>query len=321
MNFPSISPRGPLSVALLGLCLAPAVYAQDATPPVVVNPIADVTVAKNSAPTKLNFKNTFGLKGVTGTLVEMTTNLGDIDVELFDTVAPKTASNFLDYVDAGSYKDAIFHRSTTVATDGLAIIQAGETTLVGDSYSVITTFGNVDNEYSLPNTPGTIAMAKEANSPDSASDQFYFNISDNSKTLGKSNDGGFTVFGHAIEGTFQTVEAIGALKTYNLETVKYDWSSIPLYSYDPSKSAAPDNLVVASSIAALPLVSKGAGYPGAIKVQVKSNTNPGLVDAVLQGHRLILIYVPNKTGTAEITLQAKDRQKTKVTQTFKVTVQ
>ena len=321
MKFPSISWRGALSVGFLGLLLAPAVHAQDVTPPVVVKPIADVTVAKNSAPTSINFKKTFGLKGVTGTLVELTTNAGVIDVELFDTTAPKTVANFLEYVSAGSYTNTIFHRSTSVATDGLAIIQAGETTLAGDTYSIITTFGNVDNEYSLPNTPGTLAMAKVASSPDSASDQFYFNVSDNSETLGSSNDGGFTVFGHAIEGTLQTVEAINALKTYNLETVRYDWTNVPLYNYNSSQSAAPNNLVVASSVAVLPPVSKGTGYPGALKVAVKSNTNPDLVEAELQGHRLILTYQHNKTGTAEITLQAKDRQKTKVTQTFTVTVQ
>ena len=36
-----------------------------------------------------------------GSSVRMVTNMGDIDVELFDTVAPITVANFLKYINDG----------------------------------------------------------------------------------------------------------------------------------------------------------------------------------------------------------------------------
>lgn len=42
--------------------------------------------------------------------VSIMTNLGNIEVELYDQAAPLTVKNFLSYVDAGFYKETIFHR-------------------------------------------------------------------------------------------------------------------------------------------------------------------------------------------------------------------
>ena len=38
------------------------------------------------------------------------TNRGDFIVELYPEKAPKTVANFMKYVDAGFYKETIFHR-------------------------------------------------------------------------------------------------------------------------------------------------------------------------------------------------------------------
>ncbi len=321
MKFPAIFFRTLRACALFGLSLPSLAAAQDANPPVVTDPIADVTVTASSPPTVINVKKTFGLSGVTGKLVRMTTNVGNIDLELFSDAAPNTAANFLNYVTSGSYDNVIIHRVATQKEEGLAIIQGGETTLVGNANSFITSFGNVNNEYSLPNTRGTIAMAKLSGQPDSATDQWFFNVSDNSDVLGSNNNGGFTVFGRVLGRGLETVDAIGALKGYDLSSVRADWNSIPLYNYDASQSVTPANLVVASSVAVLPTVSKGAGYPGALKVKVKGNTNPGLVTATMQARKVILTYAPGKTGTSVITLAASDTAKSKVTHTFNVTVQ
>ena len=45
------------------------------------------------------------------TNVIMETPLGDIEIELFDEVAPGTVENFLNYVNDGDYKDSFMHRS------------------------------------------------------------------------------------------------------------------------------------------------------------------------------------------------------------------
>ncbi len=58
------------------------------------------------------------------------------------------------------------------------------------------------NEYSAahPNVDGTIALAKTAAGPNTGSSEFFFNLGDNSSTLGPQNDGGYTVFGKVIQG-------------------------------------------------------------------------------------------------------------------------
>jgi peptidyl-prolyl cis-trans isomerase B (cyclophilin B) len=42
--------------------------------------------------------------------VLLTTNHGDIKLELYADKAPKTVENFLAYVNAGHYNGTIFHR-------------------------------------------------------------------------------------------------------------------------------------------------------------------------------------------------------------------
>jgi peptidyl-prolyl cis-trans isomerase B (cyclophilin B) len=43
-------------------------------------------------------------------LVKLTTNFGDITIELFADKAPITVANFLNYVEKGFYDGVIFHR-------------------------------------------------------------------------------------------------------------------------------------------------------------------------------------------------------------------
>ena len=50
-------------------------------------------------------------QNVTGPTVRFHTNLGDIDVTLLTTVAPRTVANFLGYVNRGAFNNSIFHRS------------------------------------------------------------------------------------------------------------------------------------------------------------------------------------------------------------------
>ena len=43
--------------------------------------------------------------------VSMQTVLGEIDIELFDTAAPLTVANFMNYVNSGAYNNSFIHRS------------------------------------------------------------------------------------------------------------------------------------------------------------------------------------------------------------------
>jgi cyclophilin family peptidyl-prolyl cis-trans isomerase len=138
-------------------------------------------------------------------IVRMKTVLGDIDIELNPTAAPNTVANFLEYVNGDDYDDTFVHRVIPNF-----IIQGGIFKFSGDDINLISSRGQIDNEYSLPNTRGTISMAKLNNQPDSATSSWFINTIDNTNTLGPAQNEGFTVFGDVISG-MDVVDAISAL--------------------------------------------------------------------------------------------------------------
>ena len=123
------------------------------------------------------------------------TNVGVIDVQLFDDDAPLTVANFLNYVNDGDYANTIIHRSVVAPTP--FVIQGGGFTASLPSID-ITTDPPVVNEPGRSNLRGTIAMAKLGGDPNSATSQWFFNLTDNSANLDAQN-GGFTVFGQIVD--------------------------------------------------------------------------------------------------------------------------
>jgi peptidyl-prolyl cis-trans isomerase B (cyclophilin B) len=128
--------------------------------------------------------------------VKLTTNKGDIVVELDSTAAPKTVNNFLTYVNDGFYDGVIFHRVIA----GFMIQGGG----FDADMQRKTTRPPIPNEADngLSNLPGTIAMARTAD-PHSASAQFFINVKDNQflNHRGKTMQGwGYCVFGKVVKG-------------------------------------------------------------------------------------------------------------------------
>lgn len=140
--------------------------------------------------------------------VKIETSMGNIVVELYSDKAPKSVENFLKYVDAGYYDDTVFHR---VIKDFM--IQGGG---FNSGYNKKKTRAPIVNEADngLKNLKGTLAMARTSN-PNSATAQFFVNVSDNpfldhkSKT---SNGWGYAVFAKVIEG-METAEKISQVRT------------------------------------------------------------------------------------------------------------
>lgn len=146
------------------------------------------------------------------TIVNVETGLGNFSIELFDSAAPATVANFLNYVTSGRYNGSIIHRSVP----GF-VIQGG-----GFTFDAATqTFPNVAvdapvvNEFSIPNTRGTLSMAKVGGDPNSATSQWFVNLADNRANLDNQN-GGFTVFGRVVEPGMTVVDAIANLGRFNL---------------------------------------------------------------------------------------------------------
>ena len=140
------------------------------------------------------------------TTLLMTTNKGNITIELDDEKAPKTVANFLDYVNKGHFTNTIFHR---VIKDFM--IQGGG---FEPGMKQKATDATVENEAKngLKNDKYTLAMARTS-APHSASAQFFINTKDNGFLNYPGQDGwGYAVFGKVTEGQ-DVVDQINAVST------------------------------------------------------------------------------------------------------------
>lgn len=171
------------------------------------------------------------------------TNLGDIDVELLAGDAPKTVANFLNYAGRGDYNNSFFHRSVA----GF-IIQGGGFRWVNNAPGSISQDPPVVNEYKISNTRGTLAMAKLGTSPNSATNQWFFNLGDNSANLNNQN-GGFTVFGRVTNAEgLAVMDRIAAVPVPGGLPEPYD--AMPLINY-AGGTVTEANLVTVTSVTVL----------------------------------------------------------------------
>lgn len=126
-------------------------------------------------------------------MVVMHTSLGDIEIEVFADDAPETAANFLQYVRDGFYDGTIFHR----VIPGF-VIQGGG---FNADYQQKSTRAPITNESDngLDNDRGTLSMARTSD-PDSATSQFFVNLSDNPPLNARGGQPGYAVFGKVTDG-------------------------------------------------------------------------------------------------------------------------
>jgi|SRR5690554_4991452 len=165
------------------------------------------------------------------TTVQFQTVLGDFEVNLFDNITPETVENFLAYVEAGDYTDTFFHRSAK----GFVVQGGGFFYNYEDEKPyTITINAPVINEPKLSNQRGTIAMAKLGNNPNSATNQWFFNLADNSANLDNQNSG-FTVFGQVTGNGMAIIDTIAALPAGNFGEA---FVQLPIRNYTDEDIAA-----------------------------------------------------------------------------------
>ncbi len=126
-------------------------------------------------------------------VVDVRTNLGTFTLILDRKRAPVTVDNFLQYVSDGFYDGTIFHR----VIDGF-MAQGGGYDVDYDKKDTRPPVINESNN-GLSNLRGTIAMARLDN-PDSATAQFFINLTDNTNLDSPPRPAGYTVFGKVSEG-------------------------------------------------------------------------------------------------------------------------
>jgi peptidyl-prolyl cis-trans isomerase B (cyclophilin B) len=139
-------------------------------------------------------------------MIKLTTNHGEIDIELDYDNAPVTSANFEQYVREGHYDNTLFHR----VIDGFMVQGGGMNT----DFVQKPTRAPIENEAKngLKNVAGSLSMAR-TNDPHSASAQFFINVSDNGFLDYPGQDGwGYCVFGKVVNG-MDVVNAIKGVKT------------------------------------------------------------------------------------------------------------
>lgn len=206
--------------SLLTALLLPSWLAADDLPTVKAV-LPDIAVAKNSAIAPINLQNHFevtSISNVPGRVVQMrfvyglSNTTGTVNVEMLPGSAPNSVANFLAYVNGGKYSNTVVHRSVPVsAGKGYGIIQGGG--FVSPSMTDVVTDPPIALEYNLPNTRGTIALARQT-APDTATSGWFFNTIDNSTVFAPSNGGGYATFGRVTGSGMTVVDAIAALPVY-----------------------------------------------------------------------------------------------------------
>jgi cyclophilin family peptidyl-prolyl cis-trans isomerase len=137
--------------------------------------------------------------------ISMETTKGNIELELFESDAPKTVANFVGLAEQGYYNGIIFHR----ISKGF-VIQGGDSTGTGRGGKSI--YGKEFDDELNPSTPsykegykrGTVAMANRG--PNTNTSQFFIILKD-ALWLPKN----YTIFGKVIKG-MDVVDSIAAVE-------------------------------------------------------------------------------------------------------------
>lgn len=150
--------------------------------------------------------NTHAQQASTNPMVKMSTNLGDITIELYPEQAPQTVENFLEYTRSGFYDGTIFHR----VIPGF-VLQGGGLTADMQRKSTREPITN-ESDNGLNNLRGTLSMARLPD-PDSATSQFFINLNDNPHLDRQaSGEPGYAVFGKVVDG-MDVVDEIAGVET------------------------------------------------------------------------------------------------------------
>jgi cyclophilin family peptidyl-prolyl cis-trans isomerase len=281
----------------------------------VVSPLADITAPASATSQTISVAGRFNDTAVTGSVVQFNTNSAASNdrffVELFDQAGsgrtrttPLTVANFLGYVDRGDYTNTIIHRSARTLTNDPFVVQGGgfraptvASNLPGGVPPTIAARPPVANEPGNTNVRGTIAMAKVGSDPNSATNQWFVNLGDNSANLDYQN-GGFTAFGRVLGGGMTAVDAMAAVPTYDFGS---PFDDLPLRN---APATLPSGYVVQpSQYVTLPSIRRVGEL-----VYTVTSSDPALVTAAFVGPSgstdLRLEHAPGRSGMAVITVRA-----------------
>lgn len=118
------------------------------------------------------FISTAAMVSQAQTKVTFYTSMGNFDVEMYDSLMPITAGNFIKLVDSNFYDGVIFHRIIRNF-----VIQGGDPTGTGTGGPGYTIPDEFDSTGILSNRVRTLSMANSG--PNSGGSQFFINLKNN----------------------------------------------------------------------------------------------------------------------------------------------
>ncbi len=271
-------------------------------PPVIVSPLIDIPLTAGSAATTIPVAAVFTDPDVSSA-ARLSTDLGTIDFAFYQDTAPQTVANFLGYLDRGDFVNTMFHRSVP------GFIIQGGAFRADSTASAVPTQAPVINEPRITNLAGTVAMAKQAGNPDSATNQFFINLADNADILDPQNEG-FTVFARVAANGMAVANAIVSLPHQNFSTTNSALTDTPVRISPPPAGAVPydpSQLVRISSASRISPLSLAV-----------ISSDPAVATAIVTGTDLQV--TPIISGTTTLTLTATDLDGQATTSTLLVTV-
>ncbi len=284
----------------------------------LASPFADQSLT-TSAPVTIAITNQFDVTDVLGTVVKFETNApvgsasglttNDFYVELYDTagsagtLTPTTVSNFRSYVDDGSYDNTDIHRSVSdfVIQGGGFTAPSVKADQEGSDPVAIPTKGTITNEPGNSNLRGTIAMAKLGGQPNSATSQWFVNLSDN--TFLDTDNGGYAVFGEVLGDGMTVVDVMAGALTYDATTYYSNgaFSDLPLWNVNADNIVLPQDFVKIETITELSDESELMTY------SVTTSDTSKLAAAINAAGDLVLTPVAGQSGSVSVTVTATSK--------------
>jgi cyclophilin family peptidyl-prolyl cis-trans isomerase len=183
-------------------------------------------------------------------VAQFLTSEGTMDVTLFkgktktNIATPKNVASFISFANKREYDNIFVSRDAlnfVVQMGGLAINSQDHVVQVPDIAD-----GSVPGEPGNSNLTGTVAFAL-SNGPNTADNEFYFNLADNTDLDGTQAGGPFTVFGKVSNAhSLAVLDAINGLNRLDLSNSSIgalgtDVSNVPVNPNVPVKNQTSQN--------------------------------------------------------------------------------
>ena len=210
----------------------------------------------------------------------------------------------------------------TAITSGTTFVISAPaiTTKTGQTFTIAHPAIDLETDITTLNSRGTIGMARTGD-PNSATKEWFINVGDNSLAFPPASDDGYAVFGRVVGAGMNVADAIAALPIVNalgFAHLPYT-GTLPAPNPDGTKNVSLSNFVRVNSMTSGPVFPTANGQSSYVRFTL-TNTNPGLVQASLDGSTLNLPVTPNQGGSAKLQIVATDAEGKTATIPLSITV-